>query len=68
MTTVTIPPMLASKKFIATILGLALTIFAPQLELTEEQQLQIAGVVAAYVVGQGLADHGKEAEKERKKQ
>ncbi len=45
-----------SKKAIATIVGV---VFAAA------GQPQIGGLIAAYVLAQGVADHGKEAEKKK---
>lgn len=56
-----------SKKAIATIVGLLapilLNVFG--LDLSTEEVTAFVGLIAAYVVGQGVADHGKEKEKVR---
>ena len=54
--------LLASKKFVAAI-GAALFVLLNEtlaLGITEETINQVVSVIAAYVVGQGIADHGKE--------
>lgn len=56
-----------SKKMWMTILGVALALFGERAGLTPDQVLQGAGLLGVYVVGQGVADHGKEAEKIRQK-
>lgn len=66
MAQINIPTFRISKKMVAMVLGVALTAFAPALDLTEEQQLTIAGIIATYVLGQGVADHGKEAERAKR--
>ncbi len=55
--------MLKSKKFIATVLGVVGVILTNYLGLSEEMSMTVAGLVGAYVFGQGIADHGKEKEK-----
>ena len=55
-----------SKKAVATVGGVLFTLLAPVarhfgVEISEEQVLQVLGLVAAYVVGQGISDHGKAA-------
>ena len=62
-----------SKKQLMTILGAGLVAFittvSNQLGLSEDLVKWLAGLVAGmvgtYNVGQGIADHGKEAEKEK---
>ena len=58
--------LLGSKKFVATMIGVAVTI-AINLGLDPVLAKEIVPVVmtliASYVVGQGIADHGKEAAK-----
>jgi len=57
--------LVSSKKAIAAIAGL-LTVIANSLGLTglsEESLMQILGVLGAFMVGQGIADNGKEAAK-----
>jgi len=57
--------MFKSKKFIALVVSLVALVLVKKLglEVEEAQQLgaQIVGVVASYMVGQGIADHGKGA-------
>lgn len=57
-----------SKKAVATVAGALFTLLAPVarrygVEITEEQVLEVLGLIGAYVIGQGVADHGKEAAK-----
>ncbi len=54
-----------SKKFLAAIAGAAVVVLnkAIGLEIPETDVLKILGVVASYIVGQGIADHGKEKAK-----
>lgn len=54
-----------SKKLWMTIVGIAFVLFGDKLSLTPDQVMQAAGLLGVYVVGQGVADHGKEAEKIR---
>lgn len=55
---------LGSKKFVAMLVGIAAEFAAVKLGLPEEQlaglMTDIAAIVSAYCVGQGVADHGKE--------
>lgn len=57
--------LLASKKFLAALAGAAVVVLnkAIGLELPEADVLKILGVIASYIVGQGIADHGKEKAK-----
>lgn len=54
-----------SKKFLAALAGAAVVVLnkAIGLELPEADVLKILGVIASYIVGQGIADHGKEKAK-----
>jgi hypothetical protein len=55
----------SSKKGVAAIAGI-LCVVAQQLGfafLTEAALMQILGVIGAFIVGQGIADNGKEAAK-----
>ena len=55
-----------SKKAIATMVGLLVPISQKLgLEIPPDTLTAIVGLIAAYVVGQGVADHGKEREKVR---
>lgn len=56
--------LLSSKKFVAMIVGLVMSIatkYVPGLD--EETTYQIVGLVIAYILGQGVADAGKEKAK-----
>lgn len=63
--------MLVSKKFIALVAGLISTVLVTfGVEINEENIVQLitlilgmSGMVSSYIVGQGLADQGKEAAK-----
>jgi uncharacterized protein involved in cysteine biosynthesis len=58
-----IPDLLRSKKFQAVIIGLIVTLLIeliPALAPMEEHLTAILAVIAAFVLGQGLADFGKE--------
>lgn len=50
-----------SKKFLATIIGALLAAAGSALGLDEGTITKMSGMVIAYVIGQGVADHGKEA-------
>lgn len=53
--------LLSSKKAVATMVGVLLTIVAKTgLVLPEDSVTEIVQVIMAYVIGQGIADHGKE--------
>ena len=54
---------LTSKKFLATIIGALTVALGQAFGLSEDQSLKISGMIGAYVLGQGLADQGKEKEK-----
>lgn len=56
-----------SKKFLATIAGALVVTLGTVFGLSEEQSMKIAAMVTAYVLGQGIADHGKEKAKEEAK-
>lgn len=56
--------LLGSKKFIATVGGIIVSLVAKTgMNLPAEHVLGILGTVGAYVLGQGIADSGKEAAK-----
>ena len=57
--------LLKSKKAVATLVGILVVMLTQYLKIPEEMATTIAGLIVAYVVGQGIADHGKEAEKIR---
>lgn len=62
----TLKDMLRSKKFLA--LLAALIVWAVSflgLDLEMGKVLPVLGTIAAYIVGQGVADHGKEAVKQQ---
>lgn len=50
-----------SKKFWATISGCAVVVGQQYLGLSSEAVLQVMGLISAYVLGQGIADHGKDS-------
>ncbi len=56
-----------SKKFAALVAGLLATLLVSKLGLPEEQaadlSTKLVALVASYMIGQGVADHGKEAAK-----
>ncbi|MYC03603.1 MAG: hypothetical protein F4X61_03110 [Rhodothermaceae bacterium] len=55
-----------SKKAIATIMGLLVTLLeGVGLDIPQDTLVAVVGLIAVYVVGQGVADHGKEKEKVR---
>jgi hypothetical protein len=53
----------ASKKFRAAIAGMAVVLLSTTVGLPEDQAEQLVQIIMFYIVGQGLADVGKEAEK-----
>ena len=56
--------MLSSKKAIAAIVGVIVVLAGHfGLELPSESVAEIVGLIIAYVLGQGLADIGKEADR-----
>jgi len=60
--------MLASKKFCATIAGVVITIAGKiGFDLPAETTNQVIALIASYVVGQGVADHGKHRNEEAAK-
>ena len=52
-----------SKKLWVTILGSALITIGSSIGIPESVATQIVGLVASYVIGQGIADFGKERAK-----
>ena len=51
-----------SKKAIAMLIGIIVTLlveFVPTLAGMEDKLLEILGLIAAYILGQGIADFGK---------
>ena len=59
--------LLRSKKFWMSIAGVVSVVLSKFFGLSEETTMQIAGVIVAYVLGQGLADLGKSAKEIEKK-
>ena len=55
--------MLRSKKLWATVVGILGVILSTTLGLPRETVAEITGLLASYLIGQGIADHGKEAAK-----
>ena len=55
-----LPQILTSKKAQATILGILAVVLGDAFGLEPEQVQMIVGLVASYIFGQGVADHGKE--------
>lgn len=49
-----------SKKFLAAVVGAIVVAFGQGVGLSDEQSMKISAMVVAYIVGQGVADHGKE--------
>ena len=56
--------LLTSKKTLTAIVGAVITVIASSLKLPDETRNQIIALVMSYLVGQGLADSGKEAAKQ----
>jgi hypothetical protein len=52
-----------SKKAWATFIGLIMMFVGQQIGMSEQQIQETTALVIAYVIGQGIADHGKEAAK-----
>lgn len=50
-----------SKKFYMAVVGILAMLAANWLPVTEDQIMGIAGVIMAYIFGQGIADNGKSA-------
>jgi hypothetical protein len=48
-----------SKKFWMSVAGVAAVALATYLKVPEQTTLEIAGIIIAYVLGQGLADSSK---------
>ena len=59
--------LIKSKKFWAAVAGLVGMIIAELTGMDETTIVGFLGVIVSYIIGQGLADKGKEAEKEKKK-
>lgn len=58
-----VPEVIKSKKFQAFLLGLLAIVGKHLLGLSDEDVTKIVGLVGTYVIGQGVADAGKEAAK-----
>lgn len=55
---------LTSKKFIAAVAGVVLTLLAKlHFDIPESTVQELVGLIIAYLLAQGWADHGKEAAK-----
>jgi len=52
-------PFYKSKKFWAVITGVGIVLGKELLNIPEESLKQVAGMVMTYIVGQGIADAGK---------
>lgn len=54
-----------SKKFLASLAGIITVLVATLLkfDIPDETLMAILGVIGTFVLGQGIADHGKEANK-----
>ena len=53
----------SSKKFTAMIIGIIATFLSTRFNLPEEQVREIVALVIAYIIGQGVADMGKQTTK-----
>ncbi len=59
--------LLGSKKFFAFLIGLLMLGFSKLgWGISEDMVTEVVALVAAYIMSQGIADHGKEAAKEAK--
>ena len=54
---------LTSKKFLATIIGALVVAIGSAVGLSEDQATKVAMLICTYVLGQSVADVGKEKEK-----
>ena len=52
-----------SKKFWAMVVGAVVVTAGTQLGLSQDQAVALAAVITGYIVGQGIADSGKERAK-----
>ena len=52
-----------SKKFLATVIGAVVIALATSLGLSEDQATKVAALICTYVIGQSVADSGKEKAK-----
>jgi len=55
-------PFWKSKKFWMSVAGALAVVLASTLGVPEETTMSVAGIIIAYLLGQGIADHGKEKE------
>lgn len=55
--------LVASKKALAMIVGVLMGLFGKKVGIDEDALTKIVGSIMAYCIGQGIADHGKEAVK-----
>ena len=55
--------LLASKKFWIAVAGIIVMIVGNFTGIPEDQLMAICGIIISYILGQGIADHGKEAAK-----
>ena len=56
--------LIKSKKFIVALVGVIVTVLMHVIpELPQEATTEVITIIVAYVLGQGLADIGKEAKK-----
>lgn len=53
----------ASKKAAAMVAAVIMSVIGKKVGLDEQQVIGIVGAIIAYIVGQGIADNGKEAKK-----
>lgn len=53
-----------SRKFIGTVLSLALLLFGKKIGIDEQTAAVIGGMVSTYNIGQGIADHGNQGAQE----
>jgi len=53
-----------SKKFWVAVAGVLAVVLSETMGIPEATVLEVAGIIIAYLIGQGIADNGKEAVKE----
>lgn len=60
----TLKELASSKKFLSLVVGVVVFILSRfGIGVGEEQLLPLVGLIASFIVGQGIADNGKEATK-----
>ena len=59
----TVKDAFTSKKFLATVIGAVVVALGSALGLSEDQATKVAMMICTYVLGQSVADAGKEKEK-----